>query len=234
MVQCAPRPRPPARPPVVLHLLDIVGTFAFALSGAFRAVRHELDLLGVAALAVATGVGGGLVRDVLLGLTPPLVLVDQRYALVCVAGALVTFCAAPRIARRWDLVLAADAVGLAVFTAIGAARAESVDAVPLTVVLMATLTACGGGVIRDLLVNEVPAVLTHDFYASAALLGGTVFVALGGVAVDEDLRIAVTIAVTLAARVLAMRLRFGLPRVRALPQSPSQLTRARKTRHDDQ
>ncbi|MGE0483589.1 MAG: trimeric intracellular cation channel family protein [Gammaproteobacteria bacterium] len=218
---------------MVLHLLDVLGTFAFALSGAFRAVRHELDLLGVAALAVATGVGGGLVRDVLLGLTPPLVLVDQRYALVCIAAALVTFFAAPRIARRWDLVLAADAVGLAVFTAIGAARAESVDAVPLTVVLMATLTACGGGVIRDLLVNEIPAVLTHDFYASAALLGGTVFVLLGSAGLGDDVRIALTIAVTLAARVLAMRLRFSLPRVRALPESPSQLTRRRRT-HGDQ
>lgn len=219
---------------MLLHLLDILGTFAFALSGAFRAVRHQLDLLGVAALAVATGVGGGLVRDVLLGLAPPLVLVDQRYALVCLAGALVTLFAAPRIARRWDLVLAADAVGLAVFTAIGAARAESVGAVPLTVVLMGTLTACGGGVIRDLLVNEVPAVLTHDFYASAALLGGLVYVLLGETTLPDDARLALTIVVTLAARALAMRLRLELPRVRALPASPSQLTRSRKYGRDDQ
>ncbi|MFL2584046.1 MAG: trimeric intracellular cation channel family protein [Gammaproteobacteria bacterium] len=105
----------------MLLILDLFGTLAFAISGAFRAVRYEMDILGVIALSVATGIGGGLVRDLLLGQTPPLALVNESYIIICTLGALLVFIAAPKIAKRWDYVLAADAVGLAVFCAIGAA-----------------------------------------------------------------------------------------------------------------
>jgi uncharacterized membrane protein YeiH len=212
----------------LLLFLDIFGTFAFALSGAFRAVKYELDLLGVMVLAVATGIGGGIIRDLLLGSTPPAALLDQKYLLICLSGALLVFLAAPRIASRWDYVMAADAVGLSVFTAIGAAKAEMFHAAPLTIIMMATLTASGGGVIRDLFVNEIPAVLKSDFYATAALIGGTFFVLLGLLEVSEPFRLAATIALTLGLRVAAMRYGISLPRVRSLPHSPSELTKARR------
>ena len=83
---------------MMIHVLDLIGTFAFAISGAFRAVKYELDLLGVIVLAVATGVGGGLIRDMLLGNTPPVALYNEIYLIICVAGALAVFMAAPRIA----------------------------------------------------------------------------------------------------------------------------------------
>lgn len=129
----------------MIEFLDIFGTLAFGVSGAFRAVKHELDLLGVLVLGVATGVGGGILRDVLLGQTPPVALVEQTYVLVCVVGALAVFLAAPKIAARWNYVLAADAVGLSVFAAIGAAKAEECGAAPLTVALMAMITVSGDG-----------------------------------------------------------------------------------------
>ena len=213
---------------MLLHLLDLFGTFAFAVSGAFRAVKHELDLLGVIVLAAATGVGGGITRDLLLGATPPAALVDQTYLLICLAGAVAVFVAAPRIATRWDYVMAADAVGLSVFAAIGAAKAELFAAAPLTVVMLATITASGGGVVRDLLVMEIPAALKSDFYATAALLGGSLFVLLGALGVVGPARLAVTIVFTLTLRTLAMRYVITLPRVKSLPSSPSQLTRARR------
>lgn len=211
-----------------MYFLDILGTLAFALSGAFRAVKYELDLLGVMALAVATGVLGGIVRDVLLGAVPPVVLVDQTYILVCLLGALVTFFAAPKIARRWDYVMMADAVGLSVFTAIGAAKADAFSCAPLTVVIMAMITACGGGVIRDLLVNEIPAVLKRDFYAVAALCGGMCFVVLGWCHAGLDVRVWGTIGCTFVLRCCAMKFGMHLPRVKSLSASPSHLTRERK------
>jgi uncharacterized membrane protein YeiH len=212
----------------MIHLLDIFGTFAFALSGAFRAVKYELDLLGVMVLAVATGIGGGIIRDLLLGSTPPAALVPQQYLLTCIAGAILVFLSAPRIAARWDYVMAADAVGLSVFTAIGAAKAELFHAAPLTIIMMAAITASGGGVIRDVLVMEIPAALKSDFYATAALLGGGCFVLLGLLGVDDSYRVAATITVTLCLRIAAMRYGISLPRVKSLPLSPSQIAKARR------
>ena len=216
------------RSPVLIFALDLVGTLAFAVSGAFRAIKYELDILGVIVLATATGVGGGIVRDVLLGTLPPNALQNELYLLLCLAGALSVFIAAPKIAVRWDFVMLADAVGLGVFTAIGAAQAELGGAGVFTVMIMAALTACGGGVIRDMLVREIPAVLTSDFYATAALIGGGCFVLLRSAGWDADARLASAIVVTLALRLVAMRYGISLPKVKRLPASPSQLTQLRK------
>ena len=208
----------------MLLILDLFGTFAFAISGAFRAVRYEMDILGVIALSIATGIGGGLIRDLLLNQSPPLALVNESYILICTLGALLVFVAAPKIAKRWDYVLAADAVGLAVFSAIGAAQADRLGAVPMTIVIMSVLTACGGGLIRDLLVNEIPSIFTHDLYASAALLGGLVYILLRNFGVNSEIQIGATIASALLLRTLALKYGLGLPSVRSLPASPSTLT----------
>lgn len=213
---------------MLINALDLVGTLAFAISGAFRAVKYELDILGVIVLAIATGVGGGIVRDLLLGITPPVALQNELYLLICVCGALAVFLAAPKIAVRWDFVMLADAVGLGVFTAIGAAQAELSGAGIFTIMILAALTACGGGVIRDLLVREIPAVLTSDFYATASLIGGACFVALRPLGWTPDVRLACAIAVTLCLRLIAMRYGISLPRAKRLPASPSQLTELRK------
>lgn len=212
----------------LIYILDIAGTFAFAVSGAFRAVKYEMDVLGISVLAVATGVGGGLVRDMLLGATPPAALTDQSYILICLAGAATVFFAAPKIARRWDVLIAADAVGLSVFAVIGAAKAEGCGAVPLTVAMMAMITACGGGVIRDLLSREIPAILTTGFYASAALLGGFMFVLLGAAELSEGLRVSLTIAFTLVIRSVALKFKLNLPRIKSLHASPSEITRSHR------
>jgi uncharacterized membrane protein YeiH len=212
----------------LIQVLDMAGTFAFAVSGAFRAVKYEMDVLGIAVLAIATGIGGGITRDLLLGATPPVALVDERYMLICLFGAATTFWAAPKIARRWDYVLAADAVGLGVFAAIGAVKAEALGAVPMTVALMAVMTACGGGVIRDLLSREIPSILTTGFYASAALLGGITFLLLGIGDISQGTRIFGTVLVTLVARILALRFKVNLPRLKALPSSPSEIARQRR------
>jgi len=215
---------------MAIHILDIIGTFVFAVSGAFKAARYELDLLGVMVLAIATGVGGGIVRDVMIGCTPPAVFQDETYLFVCVLGGLAVFFAATKIATRWDRVMAADAVGLAVFAAIGSAKANLYGLGDIGIVMMAAITATGGGVIRDMLVGEIPAVLRADFYATAALLGGACFVTAGRLGFGQSTQLVIAITVTLLLRVLAMRYGISLPKLRSLPASPSQLTRQRKSK----
>jgi len=210
------------------YLLDILGTLVFAISGAFRAVKYELDLLGVLVLAVATGVGGGILRDLLIGFVPPSALRDETYLLVCFLGGLLVFLAAPKIARRWDLVMVADALGLGVFSAIGAAKAAEFHLGPLGIVMMAVLTATGGGVIRDVLVSEIPAVIRVDFYATAALCGGLCFLAVGMAGGSEIFQLTSAIFVATGLRLLAMIYKIHLPRVRSLPESPTVLTSKHK------
>jgi uncharacterized membrane protein YeiH len=212
-----------------LTFLDLLGTLAFAISGAFRAVKHELDWLGLAVLAIATGVGGGMIRDVLLGSTPPSALQNETYLLVCLTGGGIALLGKRRIAVHWDIVMLADALGLGVFAAIGAANAEALRTGPLTLIFMAAITATGGGVIRDLLVNEVPVILKSDFYATAALIGGMVFWATSFLSLALPIRLTLTIVITTVLRLFAMRHKMQLPKVKSLPDSPSALTRKRRS-----
>jgi uncharacterized membrane protein YeiH len=212
----------------LLYYLDIFGTFAFAVSGAFRAIKYELDILGVIMLGLVTGVGGGILRDILLGHTPPMALYDQTYVITCVLGAVTVFYLAPFIAKRWDRVMLADAIGLSVFTAIGAAQAANANAVPVTIVFMAMITACGGGVIRDMFVGEIPAILKVDFYASAALVGGGFFVLLEYFHIEQNTALWITIALTLIVRFAAIYFHLHLPLSKPLSASPSEITRERK------
>ncbi len=201
----------------MLDVLDLVGTFVFALSGAFKAVRHRLDWLGVAVLAVLTGVGGGLLRDLLLGDTPPAAIRDERYLMVCLAGAVAVIVASRPIAKRWNRVTVADALGLGLFAALGALKGAAYGLGPLGVVLMGSLTAVGGGVIRDILVNEQPAVLVKGFYATAALIGCTVLVALDALGAGVGVQLVACAATTSALRFLAMARNLRLPQSSAPP-----------------
>jgi uncharacterized membrane protein YeiH len=218
----------------MIYVLDIFGTFVFAVSGAFKAARHELDILGVLVLAIATGVGGGIIRDVTLGYTPPAAFQDEIYILICLAGGLVVFVAANKIAPRWDCVMFADAVGLSVFAAIGAAKAQMYGLGGIGIIMMAAITATGGGLIRDVLVREIPAVLRADFYATAALLGGAFFIAAGRLGYSQGTQLLCAIAITFLLRVLAMKYGISLPKLRRLPESPTKLTKRRKAQQENE
>ena len=216
----------------MIYALDIFGTFVFAVSGAFRAVRYELDLLGFLTLSLATGVGGGILRDLMLGKTPPAAFRVEAYLLTCLAGGGIVFFSAQKIALRWDWVMAADALGLSVFAALGAASAAEHGLGKIGVVLMAAITASGGGVVRDILVTEIPMVLRADFYATAALAGGVSFLIARGYGFSENIQLFCGAMSTFVLRVAAMRYKIALPRAQRLPLSPSQLTRLRKENQD--
>jgi uncharacterized membrane protein YeiH len=156
---------------IILEILWLAGILAFAISGALVGVRRDLDLLGVLVVGVATGIGGGIIRDMLLGVQPPVSFVHWQNFAVAVFGSIAVFLFHPGISRTRAFEIVFDAFGLGLFSASGAAIAMGDGLTPLTAVLVGTLTAIGGGVIRDMLVNDVPGVLTRELYAVSAIVG---------------------------------------------------------------
>jgi uncharacterized membrane protein YeiH len=158
-------------------LLDLMGTFAFAISGATLGVRKQLDLFGVLVLAFAAATAGGIARDALIGATPPAALVDWRYLAVSMFAGLITFYGYRRVARLSHPVQLFDAVGLGLFAVIGAEKALAFGLGPSGAILLGMLSGIGGGIARDVLVAEIPNVLRRELYAVAALLGAICVVA---------------------------------------------------------
>jgi uncharacterized membrane protein YeiH len=170
---------PPRLPHIgtVVLVLDLCGTFVFALSGATAATRHRFDLFGVLVLSFVAANAGGITRDLLIGAVPPPAVSDWRYIAVPVAAGLVTFRWRSILERLQDPVQIFDALGLALFAVSGVTKALNYHLGPVTAVLLGMLTGIGGGVVRDVLAAEVPAVLRGDVYAVAALAGAAVVVA---------------------------------------------------------
>jgi uncharacterized membrane protein YeiH len=152
-------------------VLDLFGTFAFAISGATAGVRKQLDLFGVLVLAFAAATAGGITRDVLLGATPPAALVDWRYLAVSIFAGLAAFHGYRRVERLRNPVQLFDAIGLGVFAVSGAAKALDYGLGPSGAVLLGIVSGIGGGIARDVLLAEIPCVLRRELYAVAALLG---------------------------------------------------------------
>lgn len=161
---------------ILLVVLDLTGIFVFAISGGLIGVRKGLDVFGVLVLAGATGLGGGFLRDVLIGAVPPAALADWRYLVVPVTAGLVTFWFHPALGRMERTVTVFDAFGLGLFCVAGALKALDYGLGPLPAALMGALTAVGGGMLRDLLAGRVPVVLRSELYATPALVGAAVAV----------------------------------------------------------
>jgi uncharacterized membrane protein YeiH len=159
-----------------LDAVDLLGTFVFALSGAAAGVKSRFDLFGLMALSFAAGNAGGITRDVLIGVVPPAAISDWRYLGVSLLAGLVTFFWYPNIDKRRRLVLLFDAAGLGLFAVAGTQKALIAGLNPVMAIFMGVLTGIGGGILRDVLVNQTPTVLEADIYAVAALAAGVVVV----------------------------------------------------------
>ena len=200
----------------VLLAFEIIGTAAFAVSGAFTAVRRDMDVFGVMILGLTTAVGGGVIRDLILGLTPPRTFQHPIYAAISLAAAVVVFL----IARRgWTekrsgpyavTMLVMDSLGLGAFTVsgMGAALDAGQDGVFL-LVFVGVVTGVGGGVLRDIMSGETPLIFRKHVYASASILGALLCAALLGV--NETLALTLGMAATVVIRLLAAAFRWNLP-----------------------
>jgi uncharacterized membrane protein YeiH len=165
-------------PPTLLLVLDLVGTFAFALDGALTALRvARLDIVGVVTLGIVTAIGGGVIRDVMIGAVPPATFSDWRYLAVATAGGLIAFALARRLERLTLPISLLDAAGLSLFAVTGASKALDYGLGAGQAIILGALTAVGGGTLRDVLIRRVPAVLHSGLYAIPALIGAGITVA---------------------------------------------------------
>jgi uncharacterized membrane protein YeiH len=210
----------------LLVAFDLGGTFVFALSGAMSGVKHKLDLFGVLVLSFAAGNLGGMTRDVLIGAIPPAAIHDWRYVAVSILAGLITFYSYRTVNRLSMAVLVFDAAGLAMFAVSGAGKALAFHAGPVAATLLGMLTGIGGGMVRDVLVREIPTVLRTELYAVAALVGA------GVVVIGNMLHLPTAVAAPVGAvlcfglRVMAIRYNWQLPIARPLEQSETNVNRS--------
>ncbi|MCQ4336517.1 MAG: trimeric intracellular cation channel family protein [Sulfolobales archaeon] len=190
-----------------------MGIIAFSVAGSLKAIERRMDLLGVLTLGFSTSLAGGIIADVLLGKFPPSNLTEVQYPVIAIVSSALTFAFFRKVSKLRRPLLYADALGIGAFTASGASLAYSVDPNPVLVTLVGTITAVGGGVLRDMLANEVPLVLTRDFYAIAAIIGSLTYYALAYLGLFSGYLTAIVVLLTFALRVAAIRGNWRLPTI---------------------
>jgi uncharacterized membrane protein YeiH len=195
----------------LLVVLDIVGIIVFAISGALTGVEKRLDIFGVIFLADATALGGGFIRDALLGAFPVAALHDWRYLVAPTLTGLIVFYIHPAIAKLSRILLIVDAAGLALFAVAGAHKALDHGIGAVGACAIGTITAIGGGIIRDVVVREIPTVLHKEIYATAALLGGVLFVTGDGFGWNNVATAAVSIALAFTLRIVSTWRQWSAP-----------------------
>ncbi|MEK6870835.1 MAG: trimeric intracellular cation channel family protein [Thermoproteota archaeon] len=199
---------------VFIYILDLFGTMAFAVTGAFKAIEHKTDVVGILLLATITGVAGGTIRDVVMGQFPNS-LSDPTYVIITVLSGLSIFFLYSHLKKHWNLFLKFDAIGLGVFTIIGATFAYNLVGLNfLAIMLGGMLTAVGGGILRDVFVIQVPIVFVKEFYISASFIGIIVFyltLYFGGELYSATI-LGITLTTTL--RLIAMKFNWNLPKAK--------------------
>ncbi|WP_273654382.1 trimeric intracellular cation channel family protein [Cellulomonas fimi] len=193
-------------------LLEILGVFVGAMSGALAAVRKQFDVFGILVLGWAAGLGGGMLRDVLIGAVPPVGISDWRLVVTAVVGAFTMYFFHPRLERARRVIVVLDAGALAVFTVVGTIKGLELGTTAVAAVLVGVMTGVGGGVLRDLLTGEVPVVLHHrQLYAVPALLGAVLTVVLWRWEALDGATITGAVLLIFVLRVLALRFRLTVP-----------------------
>jgi len=195
----------------LLVVFDLTGTFVFALSGATAAVKHRLDAFGILVLCFVTGNAGGITRDVMIGAIPPAAISEWRYVAVSILAGLIVFFAYPVINRLSSPVLLFDAAGLGLFCVAGADKALAFHAGPVAATLLGMATGIGGGMVRDVLVMEVPSVLRTELYAVAALLGAAFTVVGQRLGMSSHLAAPMGATLCTTLRLLALHYGWDLP-----------------------
>lgn len=195
----------------MFHLLDIIGTIAFALSGALTAMSKKLDLFGVFIIAFVTAVGGGTLRDVMIGRTPVGWMLDLEYVYVIGLAFGLALLFRKKFERLRTSLFLFDTIGLGVFTLIGLEKGINVGLHPIVCIALGTMTACFGGVIRDILCAEIPVIFRKEIYATICILGGVVFFILKKYNLDNDLLYLITTLVIISFRLMAVKFKWYLP-----------------------
>jgi possible membrane protein len=194
-----------------IYILDLIGTVVFAITGALAAKEHKMDVFGMFILAFVTGVGGGTLRDMMIGSTPVFWMKNPFYILMIVLGVVLPI-VFKKMSEWKKSILFFDAIGLGVFTVIGVEKGIDFGLHPVIAVALGAVTGCFGGLIRDILRNQIPAVLHKEIYATASLTGGIMFFVLNYLGFHSDLVAVLTAFIVFIIRVLALKYRWELPK----------------------
>lgn len=196
-----------------IHILDLLGTFAFAISGALSAAEKRYDIFGVFFVASITAVGGGTTRDLLLGITPVSWMHDYSYLLVITAAVLSTFVFYQQILKWRKTLFLFDSIGLGVFTIIGMEKAMSMEIGWVFAVIMGVISAVLGGVFRDTFNNDIPLILRKEIYATACFIGAFTLLALEYFGLNIQIAIPITILLIISIRIISLKYSLSLPSI---------------------
>lgn len=198
----------------MFEFLDLLGTMAFAVSGALVAMEKRLDLFGILSLSFVTAIGGGTLRDVVIGISPVSWLTDLTYFFTIIAGTILAIIFRKKFSFLRMSLLLFDTIGLAIFTLIGIEKGMEVGLHPIICITLGTITACFGGVIRDILGNDIPVIFRKEIYATVCIVGGLVYYALFYLEVSKDVNYLLTSGAIVAIRILAVVKKWSLPQVK--------------------
>jgi uncharacterized membrane protein YeiH len=198
----------------IVYAIDIVGTFAFAISGALVASKKEFDLFGVIILAFVTAVGGGMLRDILINAHPINWIGDLNYIYTILTAVVCTFLFKSKIAPLRKTFFLFDTIGISVFTLLGLQKGLNLNLPAIVAIIMGMVSAVFGGVIRDVLSREVPLIFKKEIYASACLTGGLVYLLLKEVRLNDDINFIISASVIIIIRTLSVIYKLHLPKIK--------------------
>ncbi len=197
----------------MFYIIDILGTIAFAISGVLIAINKKMDVFGILIIAFVTAVGGGTLRDLLIGQTPVSWMQDITYTYVILASSIFAIIFRSKINYLRTSLFLFDTIGIGLYTLVGIEKGESAELHPIICIALGTITASFGGVIRDILCNEIPVIFRKEIYATACILGGISYFLLKTLPLDGNLIFVISGVVVIAVRLLAVKFKIGLPTI---------------------
>lgn len=195
----------------IIYFFDLAGTFVFAISGALTAIQRKLDIFGSSVIALVTALGGGTLRDILIGRQPVGWLLDNNYLLIIAAGIAISYIFGQRVQKLRRTLFLFDTIGIGLYTILGLERTLGLGLSMPIAVIMGTVSAVFGGVIRDVLCNEVPLIFRKEIYATACIAGGVLFLILTAFHMGRDWAMLSTVLFIIILRTLAVKYKWHLP-----------------------
>ena len=193
--------------------IDILGTIAFAISGVLVAMEKKLDLFGVIIIAFVTAIGGGTLRDILIGNTPVVWMRELAYVIVILGTVLLAILFSKKLARLRKTLFLFDTIGIGLFTMVGVEKGLNAHLLPIMCITLGTITACFGGVIRDILCNQIPVIFRKEVYATACILGAISYFLLRKLPFTEEYAYSAAILIIIVIRILVVKFKIALPNI---------------------
>lgn len=193
--------------------IDILGTIAFAISGVLVAMEKKLDLFGVIIIAFVTAVGGGTLRDILIGNTPVVWMRELTYVIVILGTVLLAILFSKKLGRLRKTLFLFDTIGIGLFTMVGVEKGLNANLLPIMCITLGTITACFGGVLRDILCNEIPVIFRKEVYATACILGALSYFLLRRLPFTEEYAYSAAILIIIVIRILVVKFKIALPNI---------------------